>query len=417
MTIHVKDCARPRALAAAADRAQQTMPARPSALATGTRVAEHWVIKRRIGRGAFGDVYSAINELSGRMCAVKAEVSPSPRLQREADAYRLLRGPGFPRMHWFGSSADAAGSPVDVLLLDLLGPNLDDARRASGGVLPARTLARLGRGMVLRLKDVHSAGLIHSDIKPGNFLLPARHQRVCVGGPSEPVSSPSPPHVFLCDFGFASAWRRDCPAPTVALRPRGERRGVVGSARFSSIPNHLLQPLEARDDLEALGYTLAYLGTGTLPWVTAGAANGRNMAARAVADGPVSCATGEDAGGSHAAERSASSDKRERFKRILERKMSSRPEEVAAGLPDEFVEFIAQARALQPGMCPDYDAFRQLLVRRSTSSSAAESGTAVSLRSESRLPRLQERLLVARPGGVTRPQLSHLNQPRRRVGA
>jgi serine/threonine protein kinase len=216
-------------------------------------VAEHWVIKRRIGRGAFGDVYSATHELSGQTCALKAEVSPSPRLQREADAYQLLRAPGFPRVHWFGSLADAVSSPVDVLLLDLLGPNLDEARRASGGVLPARTLARLGRGMVLRLQDVHASGLIHSDIKPDNFLLPARVQRALPSGGSGPASSWPTPRVYLCDFGFASAWVGDRPAPTVALRPRGERRAVVGSVRFSSIANQLLQPLEPRDDMEALG--------------------------------------------------------------------------------------------------------------------------------------------------------------------
>lgn len=389
------------------------MPARPSALAAGTRVADHWLIKRRIGRGAFGDVYSATHELSGQTCAVKAEVSPSPRLQREAAAYSLLRAPGFPRVHWFGSSADAVGSPVDILLLDLLGPNLDDARRASGGVLPVRTLARLGRGMVLRLQDVHTSGLIHSDIKPDNFLLPARLQRARASVASEPACSRSTPLVFLCDFGFASANPRDVSAPTGALRPREERRGVVGSVRFSSIANQLLQPLEARDDMEALGYALAYLGTGTLPWVIPRAVGGRTPASAAGAGGPASPATGGSAEELRAAARAAASAKHERFARILERKIGSRPEEVAAGLPDGFAEFIGQARALQPGSRPDYEAFRQLLVLGGTGSDTAESGIAFVPRSESRLA-LRQRVLVAKPGGLP---LSHLKKPRRRVGA
>jgi len=343
---------------------------RPSLLSTGARLAEHWVVQKRIGRGAFGDVFLATHEITGEQCAVKAEVEASPRLQREAAAYTILharlgRAPGIPLMHWTGGGVGASGQPVQLLSMELLGTSLEDARRALGGTLPVHMLARLGRDMLRRIETVHASGIVHCDLKPANFLLPAG--ALGMGGADARSLGRTPLRAYLIDFGFARS-HGGGPSPTEALRPPPLRRGIVGSARFSSIRNHQLHPLAPRDDIEALAYTLAYLGTGTLPWVAigspsvdsrtteGGAPNGSGGGGAA----DLARRIGETEGGGEVGRRAGETDaaydkrseaayeKRKRFARILERKLAAHPEEIASGLPDGFAELVSYARALQP---------------------------------------------------------------------
>lgn len=336
-------------------RAMRVRTPRPTLLTPGMLIRSRWRVRRRLGRGAFGDVFLALDELSGKPYALKAEVGLSPRLQREADAYELLlQSPGFPRVRWFGPELGVEDRPLQLLVLDLLGPSLEDARHMTGSVLPAPKLARFGREMLQRLEDVHSAGLIHGDIKPSNYLLPARRQHLNASVAPEPPA----PRLFLVDFGFASCATNCERSSTEALRARIPRRGIVGSARFSSISNHLLQPLGPRDDIEALAYSLAYLGTGSLPWLQKRGVEEIRDCLKPACHSADLALSRED----HSNEDSARVKKRRRFNEMLEAKVASRPEEIALGLPCGFSEFIRQARALSPGERPDYDGLKQLLV-------------------------------------------------------
>ena len=246
-------------------------------LARGARVGlgGQWVVERLIGRGAFGDVFCATHAVSGAASAVKAEAVASRRLLREDQAYGMIHSAsggaaaGFPRVHWCGEGEGVGGARLRLLVLQRLGPSLEEARRAFGGALPVRLLARLGRDMLRRLEWVHAQGLVHCDVKPGNVLLPAGCTSRGGGG--------APAHFI--DFGLAR-WAAPVGGgvdggvgggvgggaseggPGELLWPPPCRRGIVGSARFSSLPNHALAPLGPRDDVEALGYTLAFLGTG-----------------------------------------------------------------------------------------------------------------------------------------------------------
>lgn len=48
--------------------------------------------------------------------------------------------------------------------------------------------------------------------------------------------------------------------------PMATNKGMVGTARYTSINSHTGLEQSRRDDLEAVGYVLLYLHLGLLPW-------------------------------------------------------------------------------------------------------------------------------------------------------
>ena len=129
--------------------------------------------------------------------------------------------------------------------------------------------------------------------------------------------------VHLVDFGLARRWRE--PQTGEHVLPV-RRRGVVGTGRFASLSNHCGEPLGRRDDLEALGFTLAFLRGGRLPW------SGLMAPSKA-----------------------------ERFALMLESKRNASLEEIGADLPPAFTDYLHAVRELQYDESPKYAVLERLL--------------------------------------------------------
>ncbi|MET7755944.1 serine/threonine-protein kinase [Streptomyces sp. NPDC005389] len=118
------------------------------------------------------------------------------------------------------------------------GPSLSQAVRR-GGALPVDTVRALGTGVARALADLHRAGVLHRDLKPGNVML-------SVDGPR------------LIDFGIA----RSNTATTMTAT------GVmVGTPSFMS-PEHVAgaRRVTAASDVFCLGSLLCYAATGEDPF-------------------------------------------------------------------------------------------------------------------------------------------------------
>ncbi|MFB7176645.1 bifunctional serine/threonine-protein kinase/ABC transporter substrate-binding protein [Streptomyces sp. NPDC056257] len=195
----------------------------------------------RLGSGGMGTVYLA-RSATGTLVAVKvirADHASNPdfrlRFRREVEAAGQLTG------RWVVPviAADPEAREPWLATPFVPGPALSEAV-AAYGPLPARAVRTLGARLAEALTQVHAAGLVHRDVKPGNILL-----------------APDGPR--LIDFGIA---RAEGAATLTAVD------AVIGTPGY-------LAPEQARaggpaagaaSDVFSLGCVLAYAATGHGPF-------------------------------------------------------------------------------------------------------------------------------------------------------
>jgi serine/threonine protein kinase len=213
-------------------------------------------LTKLIGVGSSGLVYKGRNERTGRHVAVKLESKDArqPRVFYEAKVYKALSAKrqklskekavdqvSFPTVHWHGSAGD-----YNAMVMDLLGPTLEDIFIAESRVFQFKTISKLGSEILENLKHVHSRGFVHRDVQPENFV-------VSIDGRST---------THLIDFGFAKKYRDQAGhIPCVS----GKRS--LGNMFFSSYNAHIGLQQSRRDDLESAAYMLLYFSQGALPWM------------------------------------------------------------------------------------------------------------------------------------------------------
>ncbi|MCY0924957.1 serine/threonine-protein kinase [Streptomyces sp. H27-H1] len=159
------------------------------------------------------------------------------RFRREAEAARLVGG------DWTVAVLDADPDAEIPWLATayIAGPSLRQAVGRDFGPLPAGSLRVLGEGLSYALQDIHRAGLVHRDLKPGNILLTADGPRVI-------------------DFGIARALGASADP---ALTQTGE---LLGSPGFLAPEQINGTPATPACDVFGLGAVLAYAATGKLPF-------------------------------------------------------------------------------------------------------------------------------------------------------
>jgi len=267
----------------------------------------------KLGAGSFGNIYYGLDKKTGEEVAIKVETKTggsrkSTMLEYEARLYKVLGPvPGIPAIHWFGSE-----SGCNVMVMDLLGPSLQDLLRFMGGKFTLKTVLQLGHQMMNVLEYVHDCCFIHRDLKPGNFLV----------GRNDQMSQ-----VKLIDFGLARKYWNTKTGTHIEFRQR-RQRGIIGTARYASLNAHQGIELSRRDDLESVVYMLLQFSRGNLPW--------QNLQPRPMSN-------------------------EEKNLRTALVKAEMQWEVLCEGLPAVFVTFLMLVHCLEFEEKPNYNLFRKVL--------------------------------------------------------
>lgn len=161
-----------------------------SNLVEGTLFAGRYRLGPPIGAGGGGEVFRAVDEVTGLPVALKvlfpgAGQADLARLKREIQLVRGISHPGILKVFDIGSAEGLL-----FLVSELLqGESLGSLLQREGPLPPARAAA-LTREILEALAAAHAAGVVHRDLKPGNIFLDRRGP-----GPDE--------RVVLLDFGLA----------------------------------------------------------------------------------------------------------------------------------------------------------------------------------------------------------------------
>ena len=260
-----------------------------------------------IGKGSFGLVYKGYNTKTKTFVAVKLEKRSSEnektsKLINEAVLYKSLKHNGIPRVEWLGKS-----KKWNILVMDYLGPALEALFDFCKNKFSLKTIILIAEQILNIIENVHLEGIIHRDIKPDNFLV----------GFSENSHK-----IYMIDFGLSKKFiDRD----TFQHNSYKCCKQFTGSFRYSSIKNHRGIEQSRRDDLESIGYMLIYFLKGTLPW--------QGLKAK---------------------------DKKERMKKIYNKKKSTNLKELCNGCPPEFLTYMKYCKRLRYTEKPDYYYIKQL---------------------------------------------------------
>ena len=268
------------------------------------RVGGRYRLGKKIGTGAFGEIFEGTDIFDNSSVAIKLEHNSVkyPQLLFEAKLLKSIPSTGIPVMHWFGIAGE-----YNAMVMDLLGQNLEDLYNYCAKNFSLKTIIMIIIQMIERLKHVHDNHYIHRDIKPENFLIGKENTEKTI---------------YLIDFGLAKRYRDEYTQIHIPLK---ENRNLTGTARYASCNAHNGLEQSRRDDMESIAYVILYFFRKKLPWQG------------------LKC-----------------KDKNEKHAKIKELKMSITPEKLFEGIPKEFADYLTMVKKLGFEDEPAYKSYIQM---------------------------------------------------------
>ena len=273
----------------------------------GKVLSGRYVIKKKIAKGGFSNVFLGEDLRNGRRVAIKIEdstrrVGRGSYLRYEYEVLKILRGGyGIPDVYFYHEEENEKMLVMECLGF-AVGSALSKCKRFS-----LKTVLMLIEQMLTCLEYVHNKGILHRDLKPGNFLV----------GEGKNAN-----RIYLVDFGLSRQVRSE-------TSPEFNRTCITsnfeGTSNFAPTAAHDGFDQFRSDELQSLMYVIVYMLKGKLPWSDMPLENGET-----------------------------------KNKLIGQRKKEVSVWELCDGLPVEFRQFFTAIQAIKPFERPDYSGYREL---------------------------------------------------------
>lgn len=133
-------------------------------LNVSTVIKSKWKIQGKLGQGAFGETYAAVDLHSGEDVAIKVEKLDNKKMVLKLEVIALKKVQACPYVVRYIHSGRQ--DDYNFLVMERLGESLADLRkRTPRGAFSMSTTLRLGIQMIESLEGVHKLGYIHRDVK------------------------------------------------------------------------------------------------------------------------------------------------------------------------------------------------------------------------------------------------------------
>ena len=265
-------------------------------------------LQKLIYSSKYSWVYQGINVNSKEPLAIKLEDRNGTKHFLESEAFLLLnlKGLGIPKVISFGKSTQFI-----ILIEELLGLAIHYLMKNKKDKIDRlKNICMIALQIIDRLEFIHSKNIIHRDIKTDNFVI-GRNENNKI--------------IYLIDFGFARKYRSSRTGKHIKFK---KTNTTMGNLSYISINANKAFEQSRRDDLESLGYMLVFLAKLYLPWSELVKSNAM--------------------------------DSLTKLKKVLQLKLTTTPEQLCKGLPEEFTKYVQYCRGLEFEQDPDYDYLRSL---------------------------------------------------------
>ena len=209
----------------------------------GKVLDDRFSLSRKVGEGTFCSVYLATDQNTLKKVAVKVLKDPTAvqSFRKEIATLKdLQNAPGLAKYYASGTHE------LNYIVMELLTTDTLQVFKANGA-LPVSMLLKITFDSLTALESMHSQGYLHLDIKPDNLAIRRKKRRY---------------KCYLVDFGLSQ--RFIFSGAHYLYAETGEFHGNLVFASVNVLKG--CKP-SRRDDLLSLMYSIAYLGTSTLPWM------------------------------------------------------------------------------------------------------------------------------------------------------
>lgn len=279
----------------------------------GVKVNGRWALEKQLGVGSFGQVWLARDMSTKQKVAIKLESQKEKELQifLEFSFYKALeKSDRIPKIYKICPVHDNKNEEWCGLVMECMGNSLDSLSDKYAKFSLKSTI-QVTIQMLHAIEAVHSAGIVHRDIKPDNFMFGLKENN----GRDKVLC--------MIDFGLAKYWRN----PDTGKHIANEKAiMILGTARYMSANAQTGMTQSRRDDLISIGYLMVFFAIGRLPW------QGLDI-----------------------------DDSRKRSEVTGNMKNKITATELCKGLPSEFTELVRKFRCLRFEETPDYAGYRKLM--------------------------------------------------------